>query len=391
MVQSLSTYINSPEKIDEQSVNYLKEVLEEHPYCQTAQLLYLKGLQNQSSFQYNNRLRITAAYAGNRGVLFDYITEPLKIDIPKPKEASKSISEIKIIKPEKKEEEKSEPQKPKLVASVEIEQTESKKPEPQVAKEPANKVDDKAYKPDFSKSKDKSLLSAYEKAQALIDEQKARLEELKKKEVSDEKEIDEEQEKPETKEPVVKELPKEETTQEETSIEPIFAVDAETIEEREEKVEFEASNDAEKRLDIGKPLEFDKDEMHSFSEWLQLSKVKPIQRTKENKVAKPAKPEIKKVKKKNFDLIDRFIEEQPALKPKKKDFYSPVNMARISVQADESLVTETLARVYIEQGHYGKAIKALEILRLKYPEKSSFFADQISAVKDLIKNKNKTQ
>ena len=43
-------------------------------------------------------------------------------------------------------------------------------------------------------------------------------------------------------------------------------------------------------------------------------------------------------------------------------------------------MTETLARIYLEQKNYEKAIQSYKILSLKYPEKSSFFADQIKAV-----------
>jgi len=50
-------------------------------------------------------------------------------------------------------------------------------------------------------------------------------------------------------------------------------------------------------------------------------------------------------------------------------------------------VTETLAKVYIRQKHYKKAIQAYEILMLKYPEKSSFFASQISEIKKLDNSK----
>jgi hypothetical protein len=46
-------------------------------------------------------------------------------------------------------------------------------------------------------------------------------------------------------------------------------------------------------------------------------------------------------------------------------------------------MTETLARIYLEQKKYQKAIQAYEILILKYPEKSSFFANQISDIKAL--------
>jgi virulence-associated protein VapD len=52
------------------------------------------------------------------------------------------------------------------------------------------------------------------------------------------------------------------------------------------------------------------------------------------------------------------------------------------------LMTETLAKVYLEQKKYQKAIQAYEILILKYPEKISFFADRISDIKILQQNNN---
>ncbi|MDO7628787.1 MAG: hypothetical protein MUQ46_05840 [Flavobacteriaceae bacterium] len=48
-------------------------------------------------------------------------------------------------------------------------------------------------------------------------------------------------------------------------------------------------------------------------------------------------------------------------------------------------MTETLARVYLEQKKYKKALQAYKILSLKYPEKNSFFASQIKVVQKLIK------
>jgi len=44
-----------------------------------------------------------------------------------------------------------------------------------------------------------------------------------------------------------------------------------------------------------------------------------------------------------------------------------------------------LARVYLEQQHFDKAISAYKKLSLKYPEKSSLFADQINLIIDLKK------
>ena len=59
-----------------------------------------------------------------------------------------------------------------------------------------------------------------------------------------------------------------------------------------------------------------------------------------------------------------------------------------STDENDSLMTETLAKVYLEQQKYESAIKAYHILSLKYPEKSGFFADRIKAIKILQKNKS---
>ena len=136
---------------------------------------------------------------------------------------------------------------------------------------------------------------------------------------------------------------------------------------------------AEEKLAIGKPLEFSKNEKHSFQEWLQLSRLKPIVR-EENKRS------IDDNKKKKSDLIDKFIENNPKLTPIEKDAVVP---AIETISEDTShLMTETLARVYLEQKKYSKAIQAYEILILKYPEKSSFFANRISDIKILQQNNN---
>ncbi|MFT7429332.1 MAG: hypothetical protein ACI9IZ_001830, partial [Nonlabens sp.] len=49
-------------------------------------------------------------------------------------------------------------------------------------------------------------------------------------------------------------------------------------------------------------------------------------------------------------------------------------------------MTETLAKVYVAQKNYSKALKAYEVLVLQHPEKSAFFADQIQEIKNLQSN-----
>ena len=53
---------------------------------------------------------------------------------------------------------------------------------------------------------------------------------------------------------------------------------------------------------------------------------------------------------------------------------------------NEDYFTETLARIYIKQRKYDKAIEIIRRLRLKYPKKNRYFADQIRFLEKLIKN-----
>jgi len=136
----------------------------------------------------------------------------------------------------------------------------------------------------------------------------------------------------------------------------------------------------EAELQIGKPFHFEKNETHSFSEWLQLSKISPIVRKEEEK-----KPEVSSELEKKFDLIEKFIELNPKIPQAKDNTPVPVNVAK-SNEMPSSIMTETLAQIYLEQKKYTKAIQAYDILILKYPEKSSFFADRIKNIKILQQN-----
>ena len=51
---------------------------------------------------------------------------------------------------------------------------------------------------------------------------------------------------------------------------------------------------------------------------------------------------------------------------------------------DDSYFTETLARVYIGQKRYDKALEIIRVLSLKYPQKNRYFADQIRYLEKII-------
>ena len=92
-------------------------------------------------------------------------------------------------------------------------------------------------------------------------------------------------------------------------------------------------------------------------------------------------------------LIDTFINndkgkivlnENPVLKPEIDD------TGEIGEnEGDEGYFTETLARIYIKQGRYSKALEIIRRLSLQYPKKNAYFADQIRFLEKLIINNNK--
>jgi hypothetical protein len=159
---------------------------------------------------------------------------------------------------------------------------------------------------------------------------------------------------------------------------PVLDVDVQNIKPKPEET-----------LNLGKPLEFDKTETHSFAEWLKITNFKPIVR--EEKDAKKSSETIEKTSvpvAKKMELIDKFLQSNPKIIPSKEALSIP--LVQNDDQHHDGFMTETLARIYVEQKNYDKAIQSYKILSLKYPEKSGFFADQIKAVKQLQENNNKS-
>ena len=85
-------------------------------------------------------------------------------------------------------------------------------------------------------------------------------------------------------------------------------------------------------------------------------------------------------------LIDNFIIANPRIEPVREKSNLPFDdILKPDIEDERGLVTETLARIYINQEYYSKAIDIYERLSLKFPEKSSYFASQIEKVKEYIK------
>ena len=93
---------------------------------------------------------------------------------------------------------------------------------------------------------------------------------------------------------------------------------------------------------------------------------------------------------KRQDLIDEFIQasESSDISISIKDIsdLQEITLPDAPKAETEEFFTETLAKIYIKQHKFEKAIRIFNRLSLKYPEKSIYFADQIRFLEKLIRN-----
>ncbi len=107
-------------------------------------------------------------------------------------------------------------------------------------------------------------------------------------------------------------------------------------------------------------------EQNSFVDWLKLSNLKPIDRSKETQA------------------VDKFISKKPKIRIEANETQAN-NDINDDLANQSGFMTETLAKLYLNQKNYEKAIQSYKILILKFPEKNSYFADQIKKIKKLKK------
>jgi len=345
------TYLlNHPNAINDKQAKSLENVLDNFPYFQSARALHLKGLYNQDSYKYNFALKTTAAHTADRSVLFDFITS----------------DEFTII-------EKDIYQK-KLTELLNINVNDSEHlTQETIVIEKTVEIKTEIY--------DNPVIETINEDVEFISESKTKIEEV----VNSSYETIDFVPKIEATEII-------ETTEIESDLEtePVLSVKDSNF---EIETPLSDSRDVEENLEIGKPITFVQSEKHSFQEWLQLASFKPIERgiiAEETKKAKTtteketSKEEKSDKKTKKIELIDKFIENNPKITPARDLVDTPIKP--IEIPDTTHLMTETLARVYLEQKKYQKAIQAYEILILKYPEKSIFFADRIQNIKILQQN-----
>ena len=100
---------------------------------------------------------------------------------------------------------------------------------------------------------------------------------------------------------------------------------------------------------------------------------------------------------KGQELIDRFIkqshEEEEQCSQATQEEEAGIDMeaeqpeeTEEEPESDEQYFTETLAKIYVKQHRYEKALEIIKKLNLKYPKKNAYFADQMRFLEKLIIN-----
>ncbi len=340
--------INQPYHIAASQMVELEVLINEYPFFESAHLLYTKGLHEQNAINYSKQLRKTAIVANSRAVLYELIHKKVNPIVEVIEESSFKINKTQEI-------------------------VEALSPEKEISKEFVTPETTQSLSPITITNNDIKVIYVNTVTSSVNANEKeiSRLEPVNN-DIAILKDIENETE-----------SPIEEPTTE------VF---------NEEKLNTQIQSEINRGIiqsyvetDIIKTPELHKEESKepvSFSDW--LNRVKKESGTIQKTETKPEKdPEnfTKADKKPSFfeqnkGIIDKIIESDPGrIKLGNQKFFTPNVDAKQSLLENEHLVTETLAKIYALQGNNSKAIRAYEILSLKFPQKSVYFATLIEKLK----------
>mgnify|MGYP003658292103 CR=1 FL=1 len=120
----------------------------------------------------------------------------------------------------------------------------------------------------------------------------------------------------------------------------------------------------------------------SFNEWLEYTESgKTDLETPEPERPKKSKSQPSRS---NIELVDHFLSQQKERPKKRAEFFNSQKAGAKSLEEDFTVVSETLAKIYVQQEKYELASQAYEALGLKYPEKSVYFAARLKEINEKL-------
>ena len=385
-----------PERLNATELAMLKQAVSDFPYAAPLHALYMKALQQQESYLLPAQVKRTAIAIPNREALKAYYESHLEVvAVSETKEkistdASAEVAVKKSGQPKSSQPKQADPAptKPKKSATPDAPETADKEAAASskvAATAPAKPKKATAVSEDLSHLSE-AVRNAILRSRALRGEESPSAtsveldKPLKEKPVAPEvvpaKKAEAKKEPIETR--AVTEnaaTPKKEKSQEKKAavaeVPDVPSFELETNLDAVPEAVIEKTKDGSKEepaWEAPEVREMPFSEKASFLQWLNAeTRVAPAPAVDKQK-ADAAGSDIKKI-----------IRELPKFEGNKRD--GKINVFSLEADGQGRFVTETLAEIYLKQGLFEKAIKSYEVLSLKYPEKSSFFADRIRAIK----------
>lgn len=441
--EQFTDFLRSPEMLDQMSVTDLQDLLREFPYFHTAHLLLLKNLHNIESIRFDSQLKYSSAFVTNRRVLFNLLhSRQMEVTVEKQEEPSQE-KKVPAVEIESRVEEPKEvmTSEPGVTAiQVTADDREDKMDQDQ-AVIPEKEVREEVEIPPLheKESLEETIQKRMEEIRHIHSTEPASAEPKEPRQgesIADRvlREISETRTKQQAgKEEAAKDiLPEEKPEVTETA--PVSSVGPEPVSNDllviDESIQAEAASpgepsSAEAIKDVPAIADLLELDQHADSQGadqyspdvpLVLPPEKPEEQEKaEKKTGDTLNKEPAESGKHSFgqwfdylgdpsaeagvtkdtpleqrdDLIDKFLQENPRISQRQKTESVEENddLALDSISEKDDFFTDTLAKIYLRQGYYSKAIFAYEKLSLKYPEKSSYFASQIKKINDLINKK----
>ncbi len=400
------SYLETPGKLNRESLPEVNELLTDFPYFQTAHLLYLKNLYNLRHIRFDTQLKASALYIGNRKKLFILLhdkqfapTDPTEDhrkekktfgteilvkekEIPaisgnkkenRSGEAKKSVKEQPVIPRGVVQENKQEPASENVHSKEELQEEirhrlqEIKKPGTSYKKEQQTETGYSEENITVGKHAENSsnVSGAHETDDLFtLEEGVTGITDKRSPEESMEEMAGLSETANKTEDLLNFDVKKTTTEQENKPSSGQTGVRPSGIEEK-------------KNLNKGRvPSEL------GFGEWIDYLRQGNEKDYSRDTASKTGKAED--------ELIDRFIQSQPRIIPRKNIQEQDNIIAEKKIQEEDSgFFSETLAKIYLNQGYYTKAIQTYEKLSLKFPEKSSYFAFQIEKIKQILLDQTK--
>jgi tetratricopeptide (TPR) repeat protein len=319
--EQFTAFLQNPAAMREEHIGDLATVLGHYPYCHSAQMLMVAALKAGGDIRYHNRLKVSAAYATDRGVLRRLI-QLIEEDLhrrPKVEKTEPSLAQPPVLPPVT--EEKAVP---------------SSSPETLSQKE----------------QKKQELLRSIERKLEELRRQREEAERLTQEALLAAKSL------PEVKPPAAQLEQKASNTSSPVNPEAAAKPDKE-------------ENPTLSTGPLSEPLPWEQTDKPIYNPLTELV-IDSEEQTQEEIQGGGLQAKLA--------LIDRFIREEPRIDRNKPVFFNPDEQAEKSTHLPDEVVSETLAKIYLSQGKKEKAAEIYRKLMLLYPEKSSYFAGQIQNI-----------